>query len=184
MRIIHSDQYPTKSRQKGVVLVMAMAFLLILTLIGIGALNTSALEERMTGNMVDKNYALQAAESALLAGEAVIPPLGSDPADLPPDPNDGFHMPSTMAVPRWSEAGIWTGTDHISYAGLSKVKTQPKFIIESMGLVSTGTGVTIGGGYGGDSGDPDMHVFRITGRGTGGTDNAVIMVQSTFEVLF
>ena len=184
MRIIHSDQYPTKSRQKGVALVMSMAFLLILTLIGIGALNTSALEERMTGNMVDKNYALQAAESALLAGEAMIPPLGSDPADLPPDPNDGFHMPSTMAVPRWNEAGIWTGSDHISYAGLSNVKTQPKFIIESMGLVSTGTGVTTGAGYGGGSGDPDMNVFRISGRGTGGTDNAVSMVQSTFEVLF
>ncbi|MDH3671664.1 MAG: PilX N-terminal domain-containing pilus assembly protein [Gammaproteobacteria bacterium] len=184
MRSIHFNRYPTMHRQQGVALVMSMAFLLILTLIGITALNTSALEERMAGNMVDKNYALQAAESALLAGEALIPPLGGVPPLEPPNPTDGFHLPSTTAAPRWAEStGVWAGTDYISYAGLTKVATQPKFIIEHMGQVSTGNDVTAGEGYGG-SGSPDMEVFRITARGTGSSDNAQSMVQSTYEILF
>lgn len=170
-------------RQQGVALVMSMAFLLILTLIGITAMNTSTLEERMTGNMVDKNYALQAAESALLAGETMVWGLGGVPPLDPPNPNDGFHKPSTTLTPRWYEVGIWAGTDHISYAGLSKVAIQPKFIIEWMDQVPTGNDVTGGEGYGG-SGSPDMEVFRITARGTGSSNSAVGMVQSTYEVLF
>jgi type IV pilus assembly protein PilX len=169
-------------RQQGVALVMSMAFLLILTLIGITAMNTSALEERMTGNMVDKNYALQAAESALLTGELTVRGLVGVSLPLPPDPNDGFHVPSTTLTPRWYEVGIWTGTDNISYAGLTKVATQPKFIIEYMDQVPTGHDVTGGEGYGG-SGSPDLEVFRITARGTGSSDNAVSMVQSTYEFL-
>ncbi|MEE9598402.1 MAG: PilX N-terminal domain-containing pilus assembly protein [Acidiferrobacterales bacterium] len=182
MRIIHSDRYPTMQRQQGVALVMSMAFLLILTLIGVTAMNTSSLEERMTGNMVDKNYSLQAAESALLAGELMVKGLAGVPPLDPPNPNDGFHLPSTTLTPRWYEAGMWTGSDHISYAGLSKVATQPKFIIEHMGQVSTGDAVTEGEGYSG-GGSPDLEVFRITARGTGSSDNAMSMVQSTYEFL-
>lgn len=184
MRIIHSDRYPTMQRQQGVALVMSMAFLLILTLIGITAMNTSALEERMTGNMVDKNYALQAAESALLAGEFMIIGLGGVPSwPVPANPSDGFHEPSITLTPRWDEAGMWSGSDHISYAGLSRVATQPKFIIEWMDQVPTGDDVTGGEGYGG-GGSPELDVFRITARGTGSSNNAVSMVQSTYEVLF
>ena len=182
MRIIHSNRYPAMQRQQGIALVMSMAFLLILTLIGITAMNTSALEERMTGNMVDKNYALQAAESALLAGETAVWGLGGVPPLVPPNPNDGFHKPSITLIPRWDEVGMWTGSDHFSYAGLSKVATQPKFIIEWMDQVPTGSGITGGEGYGG--GSPELDVFRITARGTGSSDNAVSMVQSTYEVLF
>ncbi len=183
MRIIHFNRYPTMQRQQGVALVMSMAFLLILTLIGITAMNTSALEERMTGNMVDKNYSLQAAESALLAGELMVKGLVAVPPLDPPNPNDGFHLPATTLTPRWSEAGMWSGSDHISYAGLGKVATQPKFIVEWVAKVTSCDDVTGGKGYGG-SGCPDLDVFRITGRGTGSSDNAMSMVQSTYEVLF
>ena len=56
-------------RERGVVLVMAMVFLLILTLIGVTTMSTTVLQEKMAGNMQDKNAAFQAAESALTSGE-------------------------------------------------------------------------------------------------------------------
>ncbi len=52
--------------QQGVALVLALVFLLLLTLIGITALGTSSLEEKMANNVKDKNLAFQAAESATL----------------------------------------------------------------------------------------------------------------------
>lgn len=184
MGIINRNHRLHRASQKGVALVMSMVFLLILTLIGVTAMNTSALEERMAGNMVDKNYALQAAESALLAGEQWIINQGVLPVFSPPQPNDGLHLPSTGQYPVWYETtGVWTGTDIINYVGLGKVKSQPKFIIEYMGKSSTGKSKGTGGGYGAPS-NPEIDVFRVTARGTGGTDDAVTMVQSTYEILF
>ncbi len=184
MGIINRNHRLQRASQKGVALVMSMVFLLILTLIGVAAMSTSALEERMAGNMVDKNYALQAAESALLAGELWIINQGVLPGFSPPQPNDGLHLPSTGQYPVWDETtGVWAGTDVINYVGLGKVKTQPKFIIEYMGKSPTSKAKGTGSGYGAAS-NPEIDVFRITARGTGGTNDAVTMVQSTFEILF
>lgn len=184
MRIINRNHRSHRVTQKGVALVMSMVFLLILTLIGVTAMSTSALEERMAGNLVDKNYALQAAESALLAGEQWIINQGAMPTFSPPQPNDGLFLPSTGVDPVWAEStGVWASADVINYVGLGKVKTQPMFIIEYMGKASTSKGKTTGAGYGAAS-NPEIDIFRITSRGTGGTNDAVTMVQSTYEILF
>lgn len=51
--------------QRGVALVMAMVILIILTLIGISAMNTSLLQGKMSGNTQESTRAFEAAESAL-----------------------------------------------------------------------------------------------------------------------
>ena len=48
---------------------MALVFLLLLTILGIAALNTTSLEEKMAHNVKDRNLAFQAAESALIVAE-------------------------------------------------------------------------------------------------------------------
>jgi len=52
-------------RQRGIALVVALIFLLMLTILGVSAMNTSALEGRMAGNTQENNRAFQGAESAL-----------------------------------------------------------------------------------------------------------------------
>lgn len=59
-------------RQAGVVLVISLIMLLLLTLIGISSMQTVIIEERMAGNMGDRNLAFQAAESALRHAEKFI----------------------------------------------------------------------------------------------------------------
>jgi type IV pilus assembly protein PilX len=60
---------PTRSagpgRQKGAALIAAMVILLIMTIIGVTAISTTALEQKMAVNMQETNRALQAAESGL-----------------------------------------------------------------------------------------------------------------------
>jgi len=55
-------------RQQGVVLVIALLLLLVITLVGISTLSTTALEERMVGNMQAKNKVFQAADAAIEEG--------------------------------------------------------------------------------------------------------------------
>ena len=51
--------------QSGTALVMALVILMILTILGISSMNTSIMEEKMSGNIQDLNRAFEAAESGL-----------------------------------------------------------------------------------------------------------------------
>jgi len=147
--------------QSGVVLPISMIMLLLLTLISITASQVTGLEEKMAGNSRDSNLAFQAAEAALRAGEAAtagLPALytGTQPID-------------------WTNAAVTT------YSGgtLTGVSQAPVYVIENLG------------GAGGseecspcEGGTPPpasgSRLYRITARGTGGTTNAVVVLQSTY----
>ena len=58
--------------QDGMVLVAALVILLALTLVGVSAMGTSNLEERMSSNDRDRQIAFQAAEVALRQGEVDV----------------------------------------------------------------------------------------------------------------
>ncbi|MGB1950272.1 MAG: pilus assembly PilX family protein [Marinobacter sp.] len=58
--------------QKGSVLIVSLIFLLLLTIVGLSAMNMTSLEERMAGNFRDHDLAFQAAEAALLDAEEFV----------------------------------------------------------------------------------------------------------------
>lgn len=176
--------------QRGVALVMALVFLLLLTILGIAALNTTSLEEKMANNVKDRNLAFQAAESALIVAENwVYTQIGK-----PVFPNNsiGLYTPvtsDTVAIPNWDSVD-WSGSSVVTYPSipgqtvsgpLGKIQTQPKYIIEDMGEIpeSGGSLVTASNYKSGGT-----TVVRITARGTGGTNAAVVMVQSTYSRAF
>lgn len=176
--------YGTQSfrSQRGVALIMAMIFLLLATLLGVTAMSTTALGERMAGNMSNKNLAFQAAESALIAAETWIRSQINKPVFDPGNIADGLHLPSTTSTPVWDvSTGIWSSTDVVAYSGLSTVNTQPAYIIEDLGEVADVSGSLVLPGNYKSSG---KNLFRITSRGTGGTDTAVATVQSVYEKRF
>lgn len=55
----------TIPRQQGAVLIIAMIFLIILTLLAVTGMNTTSLEEKMAANSQETNRAFQAAETGL-----------------------------------------------------------------------------------------------------------------------
>ncbi len=59
-------------RQRGVALLTALIFLVVLTLLGIGVYSTTTSEERMARNFRDREIALQAAEAALNEAKILI----------------------------------------------------------------------------------------------------------------
>lgn len=174
--------------QSGAALVISLVFLLILTLLGVGALNTTVLQEKMAGNTKEKNTAFQAAESALIAGENWIFQQVSKP--IFPSNASGLYLASTsgtsvLASVDWSGTAnlvVYPNTPSGTVSGaLSWVGTQPKYIIEDLGEVpEAGGSKVLPGAYKG-KGDT---VMRITSSGTGGTNAAQAIVQSNYARAF
>lgn len=177
----------TPARQRGVALVLALVFLVLLTIIGITALNTTSLEEKMANNVKDRNLAFQSAESALTLAEYWLYTQIGKPVF--PSNSSGLYSPvtsDTNATPNWETSGIWDGSNVVTYPNtpsatgsgtLGKVNTQPKYIIEDMGETAETSGsLVMSSGYKGKG----TTVLRITARGSGGTDAAVVMVQSAY----
>lgn len=171
-------------KQFGVALVMALVFLVILTILGIAAMSSTNLQEKMAGNQKDRNLAFQAAETALIKGEYWIGSQTAMPIFDDTATSDGLHHPSTTSTPKWDDStssNVWTGNDNVSYSGLSRVSSQPKYIIEDLGEIQdSGGSLALPNNYK----STGKNLFRITARGKGGTDAATAMVQSTYEKRF
>lgn len=165
------------ARQRGAALIISLMILIVMTLIGLTGMSTSSLEEKMAGNSRDKALAFQAAEIALREAEDyyedTIVSIGSAfdgsntglyPADSDPDAFD----PAT-----WANSRSYSGT-------VDGVAEQPAYIIELLGEVSSETDDINITGYGESSGAGDLVAARITARGVGGTDDAVVYLQTTY----
>ena len=169
--------------QQGSVLIVSMLILLVLTLIGVTAMGTSALEEKMAGNSRDQNLAFQASEAALRDAEGFITNLATTAnfngtlGLYPIGANPNILLDATWLTARsYPQA---PGGSALPNAAAGGVNSPPRFIVEMISSVGTTT-ITIGGGYGGGGGGTVLTTFRVTTRGTGGTDNASVLLQSHF----
>ena len=82
--------------QSAVVLAISLIILLLLTLIGLSATQTTALEEKMVGNLRDKSLTFQAAESALRAAELTLNP---PPTTFTAAGVDGLYLDVNSLIP-------------------------------------------------------------------------------------
>ncbi len=64
-----------KSHQKGIVLIVALVFLLIITLMGVTTMEGALLETKLATNNQERNFALMAAEIGLLQSKAYVQAL-------------------------------------------------------------------------------------------------------------
>lgn len=54
----------SRQSERGIAMVTVLLFLAVMTMIGLAAMQSSGLQERMSGNMRDQDVAFQAAENA------------------------------------------------------------------------------------------------------------------------
>ena len=161
-------------REQGATLVISLIIMLLLTILGVTATQMMIMQEKMTSNMRDKQVSFQAAESALIQAEQSIlaantaPNISSGctgfPCVNPLTPDMKF---STQSSDWWDQSGV-----SISGDTLGQVKTQPKYYVEFYRFVPDDPTI----GHGQASG---IHYYRITARGTGGSDTANSYLQST-----
>jgi type IV pilus assembly protein PilX len=91
--------------QRGAVLIVGLLVLLVMTIIAAAQLQSTVLQERMVGNMRQKDLALQAAEAALQAGLSFIEQQHTPPAE----DDVGSNLVWTSCTPGDSSVGATTG---------------------------------------------------------------------------
>lgn len=167
-------------RQNGAALIVSLLFLLILTLTGATAMMLSTLEERMSGNLRDRNLAFQAAESALREGEAVLKQSLDSGAPA------AFNcLAATQTCPLADDvsagnASAWVVDDQAVFQyskTLPHVASQPLYRIE----VLTNNPVAPLQQEAGKPLNYSYCYYRVTAYGTGAIKSTTAVMQSTFS---
>lgn len=65
-------------RQRGIVLLISLVFLLLLALIGLSSMQGAVTQQKIAGSLWHRNQSFQAAESGLRLGEEVVRRKGAD----------------------------------------------------------------------------------------------------------
>ncbi len=168
--------------QRGAALVMSLLFLLIMTLIGISAMQGTTLEEKMSASMADRNLALQLAESGLRDGESFIESVTSTAAfagsnglfgefDNPPDP---------FAAATWTNANLSVNGTPITLP--SGATVTPRYFIKFSGSVKAEDNSKKIPEYGKPK-PGEISTFQITARASGaqaGGTVTEVMVRSYY----
>ncbi len=202
--------HPCRSirRQRGAVLVLALIFLLLLTILAMSASGRSLLQERMAGGLRSAQQAEMSAQTALRGAEWK---LWTSTSNVGARLNCGsgiftecyVHDPASPIAnvvnfrtrQGWQTAGATTYKGHgsrVDYtafaaAGQSgNLANNPLYIIEDLG-VELPPGVSGGlhesgasGSAGSGSGSTSRHIYRITARAAGANENTVRVLESTF----
>ncbi|MBL1260539.1 MAG: hypothetical protein COB33_008410 [Thiotrichaceae bacterium] len=168
-------------RQNGAVLIVSLMLLAIMSLIGVTAMRTTIMQEKMSGNSRDLMLAFQAAEAGIKDAEGYIENTLLSPVVFDGTTNGLYDENSNPDI---YAAATWITAVTYSEGNFSNVTTQPKYIIELGGPMGSATTDINVAGYGESAGSATLTTFRITARGTGGTDNAVILLQSNYARAF
>ncbi|BCX88539.1 type IV pilus assembly protein PilX [Methylomarinovum tepidoasis] len=175
-----------KNFQTGAALIVSLMMLLVMTVLGVAAMQTNLLEEKMAGNFRDHDLAFQAAEMALRNGEGWLSTLTVEPAFAA---EDDFidkvwktaELEDLFTVSPWWEENT---TNPFAYGqavpGLGVVQSDPVRVIERVAFLKDGSSLTIGLPQ--DS--SGRVLYRITSQGTGGTATAKIVLQSIYAKRF
>ncbi len=183
-RVQTTSSFDIKLNQQGATVIFCLVFLAMMTIMGIAGMESSIIEDRMSGNMVDRNRAFQAAESALRNGEAWL----DDQVQLPltsPDGSTGVWQedvmdPDTDDGKYWWEhnsisAGWWSSKGLVAN-GMSDVAVQPRYVIEEFHSASSGQSIALGNGQF----TAPRTVHRVTAFGVGASETSEVKLQSTF----
>lgn len=166
-----------KQSQQGVVLVVSLLMLLVLTLVGVTAMQLSTRQEKMAGNTRDLDVALQAAEAALRFGESqLVAATIPNPASLPGwyyHPIESTRAPALRSPQQWTAA---TTFDFPIDPDYWEVARTPQLAIEDLGTIPDPFGSIDAGGI-----DSEIRAFRVSSRAFGGVASTNVILQTTFQ---
>lgn len=163
---VFATRQSTRGTQSGVVLIIGLIVLTLMTMIGLAVMRDTSLQERMAGNLRDRDLAFQAAEAALRAGEqwlranAASQTLNTRIAD--PTSWDGSTAPAPTASLTLSSTSL--AADPVFHVGKARH-------IEPLGAPCDGTNPNCG-----------FCIFPVTAYAVGGTAGAVVVLQSQYAM--
>lgn len=203
-----TSSFPDHFAQRGAVLVVALIFLVLLTVLALSASGSSLLQSKMVAATRNSQLAQLGAESALRGAEWRLWMASERPSTRLHPGVSGFYIqdladPNTAvndfrSTPGWDPDKYEGGSDYSAYTGLdfsgvgaedapATLAANPVYIIEDLG-VEMPAGVNtpkhescFTGPCGRGARSIDRHVFRITARSPGANTKSVKLMQSIFS---
>lgn len=193
------------SHQRGVVLFIALVFLIVLTVLGVSLFGTTTSEEKMARNYRDVELAEEAAEAALRDAQiridgfyvwnssATATPTPVDPlafssactgglcvnATQPVDKNVSLTGSPSVALGTCPASGGCDGAGSaITTTGsptIHDVAGQPRYVIEKIDWTPPGEAISSGAG-----GTPPKQAYRVTARATGRSATTQVVLQEVY----
>lgn len=164
-------------RERGSALIVSLIFMLLLTIVGVGAMQSSSLQERMAGNARDVNNAFQAAEAGIRDAEtylqnAVVGPFNGA---------NGLYRYCAVGVagagcaaPDWRDRA---SVGWVKRAGVMQfVDDQPEYIIQQMPPIPDPNSSMAA-----DEPAAMIDVYRVTARGFGASSNTMVIIQTMYR---
>lgn len=186
--IAASANMHSSRKQRGAILVVALIFLVVMTMLILASIRGTVMQERMASNLYDRSLAFQAAEAALREGERFVLETPPKPAG-PGCSNGNCVKPEAGDTAVWQDEDNWDdahdasdGHGHVIEIGTLPVP--PQFLVEiladNMPEVNLCESTAI---------DPDAPCYagpeglryRITAR-SGEAGRAVVILQSVYAV--
>jgi type IV pilus assembly protein PilX len=174
-----------KSRQQGFLLITALVFMIILTLIVISAVNITTSDEKIARNSRDKDIAFAAAEAALRDAELYV----SGAYHYPYSALNAISFTNSCAnalcdlrlttpPPVLDQIDFFSGSNALGNNSMTigtvtlsptinGVSAQPRYLLEILNSYS-------------DPGNPNAYVYRITAQATGRSPNTRVTLQELY----
>jgi type IV pilus assembly protein PilX len=185
--------------ERGTALVVALLFLVILSMIGIASMTGTTLEEKMSGNARDRNIALQAAEAALRDAENDLTQAGSrvtGTSSFVTACTNGLCLTSCPGTPAACPVAPVSNLDTVTTAvnaGVSSYYGQrtgggtisgpnhaPTYIIELL----QGADANLTPGTPTPPTGTSNHLFRITAMAWGQSTSTIVTLQEIYRMPF
>ena len=180
-------------RQSGMSLFPAMMFLLVLSVLGVSALNSTLMQEKMVSNTKDLNVAFQAAEAGLRDAEADVSrnvdaatPFTSSCASGLCTPPSTWPSPSSADISKvvdWSDSSKTRAYGAYTAApAMPTVAAQPQYVIERLSSLPVSPGGSVALGCGSGCVHSGGSAYRLTVLATGARPETRVVLQSTYIV--
>ncbi|WP_198085359.1 PilX N-terminal domain-containing pilus assembly protein [Variovorax sp. E3] len=172
----------SRSTEQGFVLIVAMLFLIVLTVLSVSMFRSFNLQERIAGNTREKERALEAAQSALQYGEWWLGQgNGSTGANC-----SGVLNANTLSQMQVC-SNMLTAPTTLPWSARADYLPPNMTVATGGGIAASGDinynakpGLSIG--YLGLSPDGKSLLYQVSAFGYGGSTTAAAVVQSTYQV--
>nr|WP_274600226.1 PilX N-terminal domain-containing pilus assembly protein [Thiocystis violacea] len=157
-------------------MIVALIFLVALTLLGTSGTMNNTMQERMASNTRNRDLAFQAAEHAIETAETWInsQTIASLQTAATTTANDGVRDNGEQHandLDYWSSTFNWGSTDLRVPSTLAGVATQPSYLVERMPSGSCPGNATA-----------TCEFYRVTARGIGAETQAVVILQTMYAI--
>jgi type IV pilus assembly protein PilX len=174
----HFSSLSNPSKQRGVVMFVALILLLILSLLGVTAARMQTVEERMARNEDNRQLGAQSAEAALRSAETGL--LTGIYVNFAANTN-GLYAPlltngSPLDTLNWTNPAATLPYFGPALSNLPPSVPAPTFIIESLPAVAIkGDDISVSSL---NPASPPVTVFRVTAQGQGADGTSTTRLQT------